>query len=581
MENLSVDNSYGLNKIIWPAINEFQRILNKISDNPLWIESRDYKNLNAFIPALLKNDIINNSSNNYLDFFKKTTNREFDEIESQKIKFGFVYSLLTHMDDPRIVGGHYFNHINSIAIELAKNGWDVETIIGGFVHDTIETKVKSIEEKKINLENKREFFISDYIRSRKSFFDFNEQNENNKKTEKIIDDIINDYERQTNIKIKEKELNQIKNGFKNELEYGIKRLITRLSKSKSSSYERYDSDIFKFENYEQLTKKGKRLHETKKNSIRVDKKHNGFSKFVKEKLEDIIISNVNRGIAVKIEDRINNIQTLNVVNYDLEEIVNTKKGFTKLIYKGISSLSKLKRNFVEYTKITEEEMKEYTLQNKKIGFFRNLIRKAGHELNKRHFTSSIIAEQNYLKAWKDYIKNVVKGKTESKIPIYKSLKHEKKINEYWKNIILIDRLNNYLDNYKNQESIDYKRLKERSDILREVTINEIEKDINHSIEWHLQPKEYQHWMNETETYFGAGGLKGKTPVNLESELDGLTYVLNLKIDKVSDEKISNEKAVKISKKLEVNRGYQFAALRSLKGILENYKEGKYLEGFIR
>lgn len=580
MKQISIDESYGINDIIWPIINEFQTLLDRNKDVAEWSEGRKYKNLEPFILTIKNNEIINHYSDKYVEFFERKSNRTFDLEEIEKIKFGFVYSLLTHMDEKRKVGGHYFNHINSISIELAKSGWDIETIIGGFIHDTVENKIKRKEtNEKIRNKTFREFFIDDYLNSRKVFLDNNDSIEIEKKTEHEIENIIKKYFSITNKKVNEDELSNVKEAIKKEKEYGLKRIISKLSKSSKTRYERYDSDIFNFDSIEVLSKKGKRHYKTNRDLNRLEKKYKGIKKISKEEIERIIISNANKSIAVKIEDRINNIETLNVINYDLEGIVNQTKGIKKITYQVIKSISDLKHKISDKSKIDESVIIQKAEENKEINYLKNLIRKFGHRLQKRHYTSGFITEENYLRSWKKYLLNLFNKKDENNPPIYRSLRHKDKINEYWKNIILIDRLNEYLMKYKDKDDVEYKRLKERGDELIERTKKQVENDIQHTINWHLQPSEYSFWLAETDNYFKQGKIKEITQLNEENDLDGLSYVLNLNINKISEQKIPEQKVKRIRKMLAEDRGYQFAALRSFKEILENYKQGNPLKGF--
>jgi hypothetical protein len=570
MDKISKDSSYGLKKIIWPIINEFQKLLEENKNHEEWNEYKGKRVLNKLFKIIQENETINEYTEKYMTFFEEKTNRnDFSNNDKNKIKFSFIYSLIAHLEDKRKVGGHYFNHPNSVAIESAKAKWDIETIVGSFIHDTTEDRVKkfkSDENKDIINETKsinpRELYIQDYLVTRKRILK-NNQKQIKEEVKPILDNILKEYSN-----CDKKTRNAIENIFIKEKEYGIERIIRKLSKSSRQDYERYDEDIFKYETYDELIKINKRHNKTNRTLNKIEKFLKGIKEKVKENLEKIIISNANKAIAIKIEDRINNIATLDVVEYNVDEIINGSKGLKKIVYTTIMNFSLLKRKFTDYAATNNQELENHISKNKEIGYFRNFIRNLGHGLNKRKFISPIITEENYINSWGKYFLDLVKGK-KAEPPIYSAMSHEKKINEYWKNIILIENLNIYLDSYENKDDEEYKRLEERTKVLYNITLNRINKDITHTKKWHISIRDLMKWNKEIKEYEEIDGFSKKTNFSENNYFDGLTYVLDMNINKKSDYDIKEEKAKEIKKLLKNNRGYQYAALNGLQRYLEN------------
>ncbi len=88
---------------------------------------------------------------------------ELSDKDEEKLKTAYIFAANRHQGQVRLSGEPYFNHPISVAIILAEMGADVDTLIGGLLHDVIEDTVRTPKETVELQEKIRKLFGEDVL----------------------------------------------------------------------------------------------------------------------------------------------------------------------------------------------------------------------------------------------------------------------------------------------------------------------------------------------------------------------------------------------------------------------------------
>lgn len=543
-------------------------------------EGRETKDIAPVMGRVLGNKVIAEQVEEIYRFFEAESERIFLRYPKEFIKFGILCSTLAHEDEPRKTGGYYIKHLWESSINLARKGWDYITIASESIHDNIENRVKKHNGAKINGILPRQHYREDletslnihliYLSSEKNVHIFKDE------TEERYNKIRKEYESRYKKKLSQDDAKKLTGAVYLELKNSFLEINRRLSKSERNRYERYGEDLFAPVSLSTIN-----LPIIEK----LEAENHGFSEIYKNAFSDLHELIIDRTAAGKGEDRINNIQTMEVIDIDLtgriENLEEEERRIKATLYKGSRQLTKWKTNIIDNCKINMDDYMDRDLLPLNI----YIRRRIGHGLLKRHFITGFFSEKGILrklKSWKTY----------------RSFKESERFPEYWKNLILIDRLKNYLENYEWEKRESYEKLTSMLSQLNDATIEQTGRDIEHIRTWHLEPKDVKKSDYLYNRYESEGGLEkitdirtdditpykiyGLSMTNEHIYLDGVSYILKEMIHGKEPLARGSEKQKRINEikdKLENDRGYQRTVLKSLKYIFERYKEhGWYIEG---
>jgi len=517
------------------------------------------------------------------NFFESQSCRSFKNKEEQEfIKLALLYSTIVYGDEKRKIGGPAIKHCLGIGINLASKGWDYVTVAGGILHDTIEERVEKHEESKIGSETIRNHYQSDLIKALREFQEKKNINIFQTEIEKRFEEVKQRYKNKygKELRLKGRDAEKLKIPINSELKSAFLELIMRLTKSEKYSYERFSGDLYK--DVELSSMKMSILQ-------KIEKNNKGFLKIYEDVFSDLEELIIHRAAAIKTEDRIDNINTLEVVDIDLNSRIKDmkEKGLhgKEFVYKNLRILSDLKKRFIEsHSKILENE--KY-LKKEELPWHTDFVRKFAHYCSIRHFLTPMVATRKI--NFRQILKDVSKQRE------YKSFSHYDRIVQYWKNFIKIHNLKEYIEINENQTGKSYERLRKELDDIRDITTENAKQETIHIKNLHLQPRELEKWDFLYNKYKEEGGLDKITDIRTDEikpfdeygkntnehiYLDGISYILSELMrgkENIVDEK-KRDRIAEIKHMLKHDRDYQYVVIKSLYHIFENYKiSGHYLK----
>ncbi|NQV09190.1 hypothetical protein HQ529_05040 [Candidatus Woesearchaeota archaeon] len=535
--------------------------VNDFSDAYKKVEKDSFENS---LEDVLNNESIKSTVDDAYNYLKKNTEPHlFPKEGEEMIKFGILASLVYHDKQHRKTGGYYFKHPFELAIDLAKLGEDYITITAALLHDTIEEKLES--EKESGNDVTREELIRELERTLNKFYSICKTDlfENSAfdyyqtlrmfhshKSGKDLDKVLNDEEKQKFHSLIKKQTKELPI-----------RLIRRLSRSDRSDYKRYKSNIF--------------------SEPVIRKEIIDFLKTIKKKLPGIEDNYrefynadiIPRTAQIKLSDMDNNLETLSVINIELEELIESGVIKDNIITRSGVMLQNRKKQFLDYLE-RQYKVEAEQRERKKYSLNANVKRNLAHALGEKHLLTGFGTTKNIFHA----------------LFRYNSIISEKRFKYYAKSWWLRNETAKYLDRIDIRSNPYHLGiLKDKLDYSHSVALEAKSQHCDHMEEYHLQPWEIKKWEDlvglryipERKHIKISEPFEGEiipydgmniSETNEHLRLEGIAHHLSTKV--LKKEEMGEGRKIKISKELREDRGFQHGILLAMCEIDREYLKSR-------